>query len=107
MRAKTVNENVNFERGQDPKKKMGLGYKDAEGYVKAKLKGMFPDKDLDSVESTFWEMVSEGYHDMKGYEIHEMILNVLKETPLQYQIDWVEGDLEEFEEGVEEGYIDL
>ena len=25
MKAKTVNENVNFERGQDPKRQMGLG----------------------------------------------------------------------------------
>ena len=107
MRAKTVNENVNFERGQDPKKAMGIGYNDVEGYVNAKLKGMFPNKDLDSVESSFWNMVADSYQDMKGYEIHEMILTVLKNTPLKYQMEWMEGDLEEFETGVEEGYINI
>jgi len=44
---------------------------------------------------------------MKGHEISEMILDLLKHAPLEYQKEYMEGDIEMFEEGVEEGWIEI
>ena len=52
-------------------------------------------------------MISDGYADWKGYEFADHLLNVLSETPLKYQMEYMDGELEEFETGVEEGYINL
>lgn len=106
MRAKNVNE-ANFERGTDPKKAMGVGINNYEGYIKAKLHETYPDKDLDKVEVEFWDSFYDGFVDEKSYNIVESLLNILKETPLKYQMEYMEGDLDAFNEGVEAGYINI
>ena len=87
MKAKTVNENVNFERGQDPKEAMGIGIKDFYGFVKfeAEKHGLDPDD--------FWEERYEYARDEKGNDILEELYDVLSHTPLDYQISYIEDNL--------------
>ena len=106
MRAKSVNEQ-NFEKGLNPKRAMGIGIRDYEDYVKFKLQQKYPNKDLNKLQELFYEMVGEGFEEMKGHEISEMILDLLKHAPLEYQKEYMEGDIEMFEEGVEEGWIEI
>ena len=68
---------------------------------------MFPGKDLSRLEEEFYEMVYDGWADEKSYSIVEHLLNVLKETPIKYQMEYMDGELGAFEEGVEEGYIEI
>lgn len=102
-----ITEQQEFERGKDPKKAMGVGFTNIEDYVKRKLQEIFPNENVDKMESSFWEMVADGYDEWKSYEIHDSIMDILKETPPKYQMEWISGDLEEFETGVEEGYITI
>ena len=59
------------------------------------------------MEGEFWEMFGEGFEDMKSYDFADSILSILKHTPLKYQMEYMDGDLDAFEEGVEEGYITI
>jgi len=96
MRAKTINESQNFERDQDPKKTMGLGINDYEDYVKMKLREKYPDDDIEDLGTRFWKSFYDGFEDITGYEVAESMMEVLKHTPLKYQIEWIQGDLEMF-----------
>jgi hypothetical protein len=97
MRAKRVNENISFERGNDPKKSMGIGIKDYEDYIKIELHKKYPDKDIQDLEIRFWESFYDGFQEEKGYAVAKTMMDILKHTPLEYQIEWIKGDLEMFD----------
>ena len=90
MRAKPVNEVQNFEKGQNPKKAMGLGIKDYEDYIRLKV------KELDISEDDFIQEIYDSYEDMPSIELLDMALNILKNTPLEYQIDWIDNEIDEY-----------
>jgi len=94
MRAKEVNENVNFERGQDPKEAMGIGIKDFYGYVERE----FEAAGLVDKEDQFWEEIYDYAREEGGADTMEDLLGVLGHTPLEYQIEyisrWVSGFIE-------------
>jgi len=104
---KLISESVNFERGKDPKKTMGIGYSNPEEYVKFKLTEMFPSEKIEKLEDSFWTMFNESFHDWKSYEVAETIVDLLKNTPIKYQMEYMDGDIEVFQEGVEEGWIKI
>lgn len=91
-----VNEAQNFERGQDPKKSMGLGINDYEDYVRIKLQQKYQDEDIQDLEIRFWESFYDGFEDEKPYDVAETMMDVLKHTPLEFQIDFIQGDIDMF-----------
>jgi hypothetical protein len=98
MRAKSVNEKLDFERGKDPKKSMGIGISDYHDYVRIKLHEKYPDDDQEDLIDRFWEFFYSGYSEERPESVAEFMLSVLEHTPLDYQIEWIQGDLEDFEE---------
>lgn len=104
---KKLQENVSFERGKDPKQSMGVGINNYYGYVKMKLQEMYPDKDIEELESEFYENFAGNFEEMDSGEIAETVLDLLEETPLKYQMEYMDSDLEAFKEGVDEGWITL
>ena len=102
MRARTVNENVNFERGKDPKSKMDIGVKDMTGYVKMELEKKFPKEDPDELESRFWDIFFQGFQDDRGPKVAERFLTWMENSlPLEYQKNYIQDELDEIS-----GYID-
>jgi len=96
MRAKRVNEAQDFERGQDPKKSMGIGINDYEDYVRIQLQKKYPEEDIQDIEIRYWEFFYDGFEDEKGYDVAETMMDILKHTPLEYQIEWIKGNLDMF-----------
>lgn len=88
MKAKIIKENIRFQRTGDSKKSLGVGVVDHEGYVKqvAEKYGLDPDR--------FWEEWGEVYSDQSSNDIKDELLEILKKTPLEYQIEWIKGPLE-------------
>jgi hypothetical protein len=92
-----VNEAQNFERGNDPKKSMGIGITDYKNYVRLKLGEKYPNENLEYLEERFWSNFYEGFSDERPEDVAESMLAVLEHTPLDYQIEWIQGDLEMFD----------
>ena len=92
MRAKTVNEQQDFERGQDPKKAMDLGYQGYEEYIDKKLKG----KNEDPKE--FWNSFWNTYQDTDSDAVMEEMMEILKNTSLEFQVMWADEKLDWWEE---------
>lgn len=91
MKAKKVNEeNIEFQRGIDSKKAMGVGYTDFTGYVTRELEKHKLDPD------NFWEEYYSFSEGADKNELTETTLEVLKHTPLEYQIEWMKPDLENY-----------
>ena len=90
MKAKIVNEDINFEKEQDPKKSMNIGIKDFYGYVdkRCEKEGLNPDD--------FWNEWFVRMQESSAFDIAESSLTILEHTPLQYQIDWIDEDLEDW-----------
>jgi len=91
MKAKLVKEDLNFERDQDPKKAMDLGIKGYEDYLNKKLRGRGENP------SEFWESFYNTYQD-RGSDILEEMMEILKNTPIDFQVMWAEEKLSDWDE---------
>ena len=88
MRAKTVNESKDFERGQDPKKAMGLGW-DMDKYIEAELQK----KGKGDVD--FWDEFYEGMRSMYNVgDMTEMLVDMLEHTSPEHQKQWADNFLD-------------
>ncbi len=83
MKAKSVNEIQNFERGQDPKKAMDLGYQGYDDYIKKYFEKGGGDP------TDFWENYwnNQVNHSQPDAQFDEK-MEILKNTPVEYQIMW-------------------
>ena len=89
MRAKFINED--FKQDSDPVKDMNVGLKDYEDYVNKTLKNEGYDKD------EYWDWFYDTIIDMNSErDLLEMLMDVMKHTPLEYQIEWAQDSLEEW-----------
>jgi len=89
MKAKQINEINNFERTGNSKKSMGIGYSNYEEYATRKLK----EKGLDPDD--FWMARANMTYEMKDkWELGEIIDELLFYTPLEYQINQIQDDLD-------------
>jgi len=94
MKAISVNEVQNFERGIDPKASMKIGkqrFKDFEDYVEQKCKKHKLDSD------DFWNE----WNDMKASscdtnDLIEDLQEAIRNTPIDYQIQWISDDLNQW-----------
>jgi hypothetical protein len=95
MRARTVNEAQNFERGQDPKKYLGLGL-DPEKYIKVKLKEKGFDVEKNYKE--FLDLYYEGFRDMALDEIGDHVLHILDEgiKDPRYMFEYLDNELDTY-----------
>ncbi len=90
MKARSVNENVNFERGQDPKEAMGIGW-DVDKYIDGELEKR-GHGDID-----FWgEFQQATLEDHGPEELLEMIIEMLEHTSPEYQKKWADGYLSNY-----------
>ena len=97
MRARFVNENVNFERGKDPKQSMGIGINNYNDYIQ---------KELGEEEANhFWEVHYNLANQQKTGDLVEDYLDLLYKVPLEDQIEWANNKLEWWKEAKEEGWI--
>jgi len=85
-----VNEGTHFERGQDPKKALGVGL-DSENYVKIKLKekGFDPD---DAYED-FMNLFYEGFRDMGDEEFGDHIIYILDKCDPKCMMEYMNDEL--------------
>lgn len=92
MRAKSISENIKFERGKDPKKTLGIGL-DSRRYVKSELekKGF----DIDS-EGEFWDIFQEGFEDWSKEEIAEHIIYILNNGDPKFLMKYLNFELENY-----------
>jgi hypothetical protein len=86
MRAKFINED--FKEESDPVKDMNVGIKDYEDYVEKTLKQEGYDSD------EYWQWFYDVMIDLnRPQDLIEMIIDVMKYTPLDYQIEWADDSL--------------
>ncbi len=98
MRAKSVNEEQNFERGQDPKKAMGIGW-DMEKYVDREMERMGYGTGGRNGEKDFWEEFYQGMGDLYDRtDLIEIILDLVDKTPPEYQKEWIDEHLSNYED---------
>jgi hypothetical protein len=90
MRAKLINEE--FKEESDPVKDMNIGYNNYKDYLKKELQG----KDVDINSLMQWWFRSMAAHNSKE-DILRILLEVMEETPIEYQIDWADDVLENYE----------
>jgi uncharacterized short protein YbdD (DUF466 family) len=89
MRAKFIYEK--FKKESDPIKDMNVGIKDYEDYIQKILKNEGYDVD------EYWEWFNDTILDMnRPSDLLEMLMEVMKHTPLEYQIEWAHDSLEEW-----------
>lgn len=90
MRAQTLN----FEKNKDPKKSLKIGknrWKSISEYVNEKLQ----EKNLNSEDFwNEWNNMMEELYDKS--DLLEFIHNILDNTSIDYQIDFIKNDLEEY-----------
>jgi hypothetical protein len=98
MRAKTVNENQQFQRGQDPKESLGIGIRNYEDYLNMKIRQLYPNENPEKKLDEFWGEYHEGFEDWSTKDIADEVLSILENTPLEYQIEYFENELEMFQE---------
>ena len=90
MRAKSINEDQNFERGLDPKKSMGIGINNFEDYMNLKFK----ERGLteDDYEGWWnWNIEQRGQESTE--ELLEAYFTLLENAPLAYQIEWADNEM--------------
>ena len=90
MKAKIVNEDINFEKEQDPKKTMGLGINGYQDYVKLKS------KQLGISPQTLFDYIYMEYEETPSYELIDMVYEVLGHTSIEYQIDFIDNEIEAY-----------
>ena len=89
-----MNEQQEFERGEDPKKAMGLGIKNWGDYVIHKL----GEEEADKFFTTLWDVMRHQNSKDLIDDIHDLV----QELPLEKQIEWADGKLEWWKEMKEE-----
>ena len=82
---------------------MGVGIKNMEGYVKQRLQNKYPKEDPEELEGRFWDYFNQYWADDSGSEVADSFLTWMQgHLPLEYQIKYIEPDVEEFEEYLDE-----
>lgn len=99
MRAKTINEVQEFERGKDPKEALDIGIKDYDDYIKRYFEKQGEDP------QDFWETLWDVHVNQAGpAALWDDMLEILKHTPIEYQIEWAQDKLGAYEHGKEMPY---
>lgn len=97
MRAKTVNEQQDFERGKDPKEAMGVGMTGFKDYMDRKLQDMGDDP------KEFWNYYANIIRNFSDTQtLWEEMMEILGHTPLEFQKMWADDKLEFWREVKEE-----
>jgi hypothetical protein len=91
MRAKFIYEK--FEAESDPVKDMNIGIKDYDDYIEKTLTKRGDDPNI------FWDWFYGDVLEINSPEdLVELVIEVLSHTPLDYQIQWADSALEEWED---------
>ena len=91
MKAKTVNENINFERGQDPKSAMGIGW-DLDKYIEEGL------KKRGHADVNFCDEFYLNMREMYDKEdLLEMLVDMVYKTKPEDQLKWVDSFLAHYD----------
>jgi len=99
MRAKKVNRPDNDYKNN---------VKNFREYILKRLKDEFPNKSMKDLMDSFWEYFYNAfdtkYEDL--YNIGDEFLDVLKHTPIEYQIKWMKPNVDDFIDMYKEEYED-
>lgn len=93
MKAKFIKENLDFERGKDPKKALDIGIRSYDDYIKRYFEKQGEDP------QDFWETLWDVHVNQTTADIWDDMLEILKNTPIEYQIEWAQDKLGAYENG--------